>query len=162
MEKTVLNIERMLQTADALETKAIPGLEFNMGKWYARLYDAREAAVHPCRTVACIGGTAIALFGEWRKVRSQVAGEYDMEVGRYAMDLLGLTHDQAERLFLNRDNYISAKRLSDITREEAVAAIRRMVAEERGEQIAREIAAAQSEEAEVVTSGAVTVLYSQR
>jgi hypothetical protein len=138
MEETVLNIERMLQLADAIESEIMPGLKFSMVDWS---FGFHVVGVIPmwCGTSACTAGWACLLFGA---TGSLICGDN-------AASYLGLSEVQAERLFQNTDGYVSPTyRLEDITREEAVAAIRRMVAEERGEQIAREIVAAQSEEAE--------------
>lgn len=121
-----MNRERMLQLADALEQGPLP-VKFNM-KYYAANKLGAPLAWHvgepiPFGTTCCIGGLACLMFGE----PGQLAW------GLVAGPLLGLTSDQQERLFENDKLYVSKRaNLEKITREEAVAAIRRMVKEEGG------------------------------
>jgi hypothetical protein len=115
-----MNIERMLAVANAIENETIPGLGFNMIDWTNRPFT--KVGDHACGTVCCIGGWACVLFGE----------EGDMVYGQEAQQLLDLNNDQAKRLFLNYYDWVYPDSLEQITRAQAVAAIRRMVQEEGG------------------------------
>ena len=110
-----MNVERMLKLADALEAGDLP-VEFNMADFDSRDYDGfrdvAEILSDPCGTACCIGETVCEVT---------------------ACRLLDLTPNQASQLFYNGKEYIVAEnRFADITRNEAAAAIRRMVAEEAG------------------------------
>lgn len=117
--------DRMLAVADAIEHAALP-LRFNMQEFctgYGNVGEIRAQAkarsLH-CGTAGCIAGWACFMFGDAQ----------DNFSGWRARQLLDLTESQKSKLFFNLDDYVSAKPLSVITSAEAVAAIRRMVAEE--------------------------------
>lgn len=123
-----MNYDRMLELADALENETLP-VAFNMN-YFSAFYTSSGWRNHSqqigdtidCGTVCCIAGLASLRFGN--------RGEW---VGRVtARRVLDLSGSQCKRLFYNYNSYISPTGdLSDITRAEAVAAIRRMVAEDK-------------------------------
>lgn len=128
-----MNVERMLAVAGAIEKDGLRdrNVKFNMGAFLADLdgFDANPQVYWPemevtqrydCGMVACIGGHACLMYGA---VGSDIN---DMRAGI----ILGLDEQQTGRLFFNEDGYVSQSEMYEITREEAVAAIRRMVAEE--------------------------------
>ena len=108
----------MLYLADQLENPTDPRLArvtFNMKDFSDGPRLPAEAIA--CGTAACIGGYACILFGTERIS------------GHVAQDLLDLTCQQEKQLFYNKGLYVCKSGLGDATREEAVAAIRRMVQE---------------------------------
>lgn len=116
-----MNIERMIYLADQLENPTDPRLrnvKFNMQRFTTGSDEPERAAV--CGTVACIGGHACILFD---------ASVIDFKA---SLEVLGLTWTQGQLLFFNCGDYVSKQwtgHLSKITKEEAVAAIRRMAQE---------------------------------
>lgn len=116
-----MNVERMLHLADQLANPTDPRLKlvtFNMADFTSSQEYVDDAI--SCGTAACIGGYACILFG------AEGATIHGAEAGA----LLGLTIHQARNLFYNQFGYISKEHmLNEITREQAVAAIRRMVQE---------------------------------
>lgn len=122
-----MNIERMLEVADLIERDGLRdrGVTFNMSVWlFHRPHGSHVFYIHDqydCGTVGCVAGYACIAYGE---VGSPVE---PVQASAY----LGLDDEQAHRLFHNGSFYVSpAAYLTEITKEEAVAAIRRMVAEE--------------------------------
>jgi hypothetical protein len=122
-----MNKERMLKLADFIE--ALPPKQFNMQFWAVnnnnvsgrRDVDPKTINPHQCGTTACIAGWAVYLFAK----RDPVDQNYWISFGEEAQDLLGLTLDQRENLFLS-DCWGEAP--EHITREMAAAKIRKMVA----------------------------------
>lgn len=114
-----MNKERMLKLADALERSRL-GVRFNMRSLCSD-GDAVVGDQLECGTSCCIAGMACLMFG----------GRGCAFSGTVARSLLDLNSDQANRLFYNSRLYVSPKEeWRDITKKEAVAAIRRMVREE--------------------------------
>jgi hypothetical protein len=116
-----MNKERMLKLADEIEKPTLD-IGFNMGDFHNGSGPKRVGDLH-CGTTCCIAGIACLLFGE----------EGDYVDSENAARLLGLSQDQANKLVYNFDGYIvdkNTKRFTDITRQQAATAIRRMVQEE--------------------------------
>lgn len=133
-----MNIDRMLKVAKAIEQDDLNdrNVGFDMHAWIENLpleqiYGGLGlypivGHIYPCKTTACIAGHACIMFG----MVGTVIGSGT------AQRILGLDDWQAESLFMDGRGYVLGRanaRLSEITREQAVAAIRRMVREE-GEQ----------------------------
>lgn len=123
-----MNRERMLELALELEHPKRLKVKFDMSDFietYPAPYNHNVSDENrfSCGTSACIGGHACLMFGE----NGERIGE-DL-----AKKLLDLNQDQTNRLFYNTDKYITKRTDFDkITRKQAAAAIRRMVAEEGG------------------------------
>lgn len=129
-----MNRDRALLLADEIER---PTLDIG---WSMKCFSNQPPEVtvaqvreHPCGTVCCIGGMAVILFGEpWMEAGAQGAQGH-------AARLLDLTPEQQEQLFYNSEGYLNGPEKFygddsngqwDVTRAEAAAGIRRMVAEE--------------------------------
>lgn len=124
-----MNQRRMIQLARELETPKKLSVKFNMcdfiqSSWLEPYSDVvSEETRSNCGTSACIAGLACLMFG---KDGSRVGSDQ-------AEKLLGLTEDQADRLFFNNEKYIANfTPFHEINREQAANAIRRMVREEGG------------------------------
>lgn len=120
-----MNIQRMNELADFL---SYPNFEFISKAGFdlrvvaedkdSKIKIARLCEVN-CNTIACIAGHECILNGDPDQRPSMFQ----------AQKLLDLTDNQSKMLFVNHDNFVSSKSIwSDITRFEAAAAIRRMVA----------------------------------
>ncbi len=70
--------------------------QFNM-RWWFHALDATGRPAGGCGTAACIGGWALALS---KKLTPMQASRHDLHSSDYA-NLLGLTPDQADRLFID-------------------------------------------------------------
>lgn len=80
-----MNRKRMLELADVIERRAIPGLKFDM-----------RLAYHPPTHSACIAGWAVAWFD------SPAALPHGGLLSR-AREILDLTEEEAEELFFKLD-----------------------------------------------------------
>ncbi len=116
-----MHIERMLQLADSIEKSTLP-VRLTMEHFCRSDDQVFVGDPIPCGTACCIAGWACLLFGD----RGM---EVDGNAFEAAQALLGLTPLQSECLFYNYECYIFDCDLQDVTREQATAAIRRMVAE---------------------------------
>lgn len=112
-----MNIERMTKLAEELENPAL-GVEFDIKLFCSRdrslFVHSKVGEKHPCGTAFCIGGTACLMFG---KVGSRINEDT-------AQSLLELSNQQTNELFYD---------FNLTTREQAAAAVRRMIAEEGGQ-----------------------------
>ncbi len=111
-----MNVENILKVADAIEQHSIPDLGFNMRRWRDRAgASSPDLSGHGCGTVACIGGTAEAMFPK-----------------KLAEDALGLTHEQSKALFFAVDGtgnrVISDEEFGSITPSQAAAVLRHLAA----------------------------------
>lgn len=123
--KEPMNKQRMLELALELEHPNKLKVKFNMSDFiemYPTPYSDKvsDQLKFDCGTSACIGGHACLMFGE----EGSRIGEEE------AKELLDLTQEQAEQLFYNVDHYIGDFIFGEITRGQAAAAVRRMVATE--------------------------------
>ncbi len=115
-----MNIGNILKVADAIEKASV--CNFNMASW---------VQVEDCGTSACIAGHCYIMQGgelsintDSRDARILRYAEYSSVVP-LARDFLGLTDDEAGKLFLPTDNAnINTGDLDDITSEHAVRALR--------------------------------------
>ena len=100
-----MNRENLLRVADAIERSTIPDVGFNMRYYidveedYAAgdLFRPRDWSGHPCRTTACIAGHAYLVK------HGEICDHASSEVVYVeARAFLGLTKDEAQRLFIGR------------------------------------------------------------
>lgn len=130
-----MNVDRMLQLADHIETLPHAPVKFtSVGPQVIDADDLIEESdlsevtefnmlEFHCGTTACIAGHAVKLFSE---------RDTSVPIDRHAAILLGLDGVQKTDLFYNFDGYVSTeKSLEKITPKEAADAIRRMVKEQR-------------------------------
>lgn len=144
-----MNTERILELADMLDAHAeavakleslSPDMGFNMTTWGDKRRD--DVSGHTCGTAACIAGWAAAAFGytgrakKFNPKRAEGLGDYGcyndgvIEVmGR----VLGLTEDQARRLFVPDDVWdygwlLSYYEFVSITPSEAAVCLRNLAA----------------------------------
>jgi hypothetical protein len=123
---STMNMERMLLLAEEVERPTLD-IGFDMGQWCNRVASAGAIRANPCGTVCCLAGLTVLLFG--------CASDSPCAGFNRAKELLGIRGHQAGCLFDNGNCYIAPRGiepgLAHITRAQAAAAIRRMVAEER-------------------------------
>lgn len=136
-----MNKERMLQLADFIET--VPEESFNMDCFFSGgsvrdLPPLPGQMPHDCGTAACVAGYALMLFGTPDEINAVRRTAFAIDGGGRgladlqgkivtttdtAQTILGLTREESHRLFLG---HFSSKGLTQITRADAVAEIRRM------------------------------------
>ncbi len=104
-----MNHERMLELADKLEA-GVEGFKFDMGVYLIQ---------KSCGTVGCIAGLAAILWDDapWQDYK---------DLSRKAAKILDLPEGSASWLFCG--NWSKEPRMEDITAEEVVRELRRMVA----------------------------------
>ena len=88
-----INLNIPLLRAIQAKIKEEPGM-FTMSAWHMSAYRGCLGEVYHCGTAHCIGGWAQVLSG---------ATVSNIGVERAAMEALGLTREQANRLFYNVD-----------------------------------------------------------
>lgn len=107
--------------ADMIEAQALveKGVRFNMAHWKSDIsYDrSQDQTGASCGTVACIAG--------WTMLLEKGVDHPDRHIHGDAQELLGLTEEEAQMLFLGEDEYGGdVCELEDVTLEQAVSVIR--------------------------------------
>lgn len=105
------------------QLQRLPDEKFYMGVFQAHPEDFENYEIDrpaSCGTVACIAGWALALNGGYEKSDSWE---------EFSAHWLGLSRDKAHSLFFGR---WSRKGLNDITRQEAIDELNRLIAAEVG------------------------------
>ena len=126
-----MNKDRILELADRIERfdtdNKRPGLGFDMRNVITTRYAPTvkfEDAPSPlpgnlpddwCGAVGCIAGWALVLWGTWPTPGNQMST---------ASEILGLEREQARRLF--DPAYYRSVSMRELTREDAVATLRRL------------------------------------
>lgn len=129
-----MNIRRLHKLVSILEAPQRRDMpEFNMGSYFLApdgLLSPRPSEVchleNYCGTTACVAGYAVVTWPQEVKPLTSWFGS--------AQKILDLTCNQADKLFMG---LFSKKRLSEITRWEAAAEIRRLTAQDQRERRAR-------------------------
>lgn len=92
-----MNKSRILGVAHAILIARLPGKGkrgYNQSIWRGTAGEKQDNSGHNCKTVFCIGGWAVSLYGRGRKITSENARK-----------LLGLTSHQADALFSGTGGY---------------------------------------------------------
>ncbi len=117
-----LNVKRCLQLAEALDNHELlkKGIGFNMGTYGSKANGKQDAEGHPCKTVACIAGHALAIWApkDWAKI---ISGEdVRFSESEAAAKILGIEEGHiASRLFTSTTR-------TDIPPWRAAAVLRRL------------------------------------